>query len=187
MPAGNTYPSRHLVPYPPFQTCLWSICWDQIPRTCHVFTRFFTLKTDLYFLDFDSSTRTCKMVHFYHYSDEQSPLKNFINEDNKFSKLFANFLKNVNFGKSKMNNCRVKSEIGVFVATYLYKIFVLCHTFIFTFGKVTDSQNLQKRNNENGSFFSEFIRLVIGTMFDWIPIGLWVIHFYFRLALHFPY
>ena len=43
-----------------------------------------------------------------------------------------------------MNNCRVKSEIGVFVATYQYKISLLCYTFIFTFGKVTDSQNLQR-------------------------------------------
>ena len=26
--------------------------WDQIPRTCHVFTRFFTLNTPCYFLNF---------------------------------------------------------------------------------------------------------------------------------------
>ena len=33
-------------------TCLCSNCWDQIPRTCHVSTRFFTLNTLWYFLDF---------------------------------------------------------------------------------------------------------------------------------------
>ena len=27
-------------------------CWDQIPRTCHVFTRLFTSNTPWYFLDF---------------------------------------------------------------------------------------------------------------------------------------
>ena len=39
MPAGNAYPSGHLVPSPHFGTCLCSNCWDQVPRTCHVFTR----------------------------------------------------------------------------------------------------------------------------------------------------
>ena len=33
-------------------TCLYSNCWDQIPRTCHVFTRLFTSNTPWYFLDF---------------------------------------------------------------------------------------------------------------------------------------
>ena len=33
-------------------TCLCSNCWDQIPRTCHVFTRLFTSNTPWYFLDF---------------------------------------------------------------------------------------------------------------------------------------
>ena len=51
MPAGNAYPSGHLVP-PPFFTCLCSNCWDQIPRTCHVFTRLFTLISPWYFLHF---------------------------------------------------------------------------------------------------------------------------------------
>ena len=37
------------------QTCFCSNCWDQIPRTCHVFTRLFTLNTPWYFLDFASS------------------------------------------------------------------------------------------------------------------------------------
>ena len=38
---------------PPFLgTCLCSNCWDQILRTCHIFTRLFTLNTPLYFLDF---------------------------------------------------------------------------------------------------------------------------------------
>ena len=36
MPAGNPYP--YLVPSPFFGTCLFSNCWDQIPRTCHVYT-----------------------------------------------------------------------------------------------------------------------------------------------------
>ena len=38
------------VPY--FGTCWCSNCWDQIPRTCHVFTRLFTSNTPWYFLDF---------------------------------------------------------------------------------------------------------------------------------------
>ena len=33
-------------------TCLCSYCWDQIPQTCHVFTRLFTSNTPWYFLDF---------------------------------------------------------------------------------------------------------------------------------------
>ena len=32
----------------PFGTCLCSNCWDQILRTFHVFTRFFTLNTHWY-------------------------------------------------------------------------------------------------------------------------------------------
>ena len=39
---------------PIFGTCLCSNCWDQIPRTCHIFTRLFTLNTPWYFLDFPS-------------------------------------------------------------------------------------------------------------------------------------
>ena len=35
-------------------TCLCSICWDEIPRACHVFTRLFTSNTPWYFLDFAS-------------------------------------------------------------------------------------------------------------------------------------
>ena len=34
---------------PLLRTCLCSNCWDQIPRTCHVFTRPFTLNTPRYF------------------------------------------------------------------------------------------------------------------------------------------
>ena len=47
--------SRERLPFrthgsvPHFGTCLCSNCWDQIPRTCHVFSRLFT---PLYFLDF---------------------------------------------------------------------------------------------------------------------------------------
>ena len=50
--------SRERLPFPTpgsvplFGTCLCSNCWDQIPRTCHVFTRLFTLNTPWYFLDF---------------------------------------------------------------------------------------------------------------------------------------
>ena len=48
--------SRERLPFlgsvPLFGTCLCSNCWDQIPRTCHVFTRIFTLITSWYFLDF---------------------------------------------------------------------------------------------------------------------------------------
>ena len=52
MPAGNAYPSGHLVPSPHFGTCLCSNCWDQIPRTSHVFTRLFISNTPWYSLDF---------------------------------------------------------------------------------------------------------------------------------------
>ena len=37
---------------PLFGTCLCSNCWDQIPRTCHVLTRLFTLNILWYFPDF---------------------------------------------------------------------------------------------------------------------------------------
>ena len=37
--------------YRPF---VFKSCWDQISRTCHVFTRLFTLNTPRYFLDFAS-------------------------------------------------------------------------------------------------------------------------------------
>ena len=40
-----------------FGTWLCSSCWDQIPGTCHVFTRLFTLNTPWYFLDFASLSR----------------------------------------------------------------------------------------------------------------------------------
>ena len=55
MPAGNAYPSGHLVPSSHFGTYLCSNCWDQIHRTCHVFTRLFTSNTPGYFLDFACS------------------------------------------------------------------------------------------------------------------------------------
>ena len=50
--------SRERLPFrtpgsvPHFGTCQCSNCWDQIPRTCHVFTRLFTSNTPWYFLDF---------------------------------------------------------------------------------------------------------------------------------------
>ena len=52
--------SRERLPFrtpgsvPLFGTCLCSSCWDQIPQTCHVFTRLFTLNTPWYFLVFAS-------------------------------------------------------------------------------------------------------------------------------------
>ena len=59
---------------PPFGTCSCSNCWDQIPRTCHVFTRLFTSNTPWYFLDFArlesliciwiSITVLCNLIHF---------------------------------------------------------------------------------------------------------------------------
>ena len=52
MPAGNAYPSGHLVPSHNCWTCLCSNCWDQIHRSCHVFTRLFTWNIHWYFLDF---------------------------------------------------------------------------------------------------------------------------------------
>ena len=70
MPAGSAYPSGHLV-RPLFGVCLCSNCWDQIPRTSHVFTRLFTLNTPWYFLDFASYRRMWKWQlvsprHFFH-------------------------------------------------------------------------------------------------------------------------
>ena len=50
--------SRERLPFrtpgsvPHFGTCWCSNCWDQIPRTCHVFTRLLTSNTPWYFLDF---------------------------------------------------------------------------------------------------------------------------------------
>ena len=35
---------------PLFETCWCSNCWDQIPRTCHVLSRLFTLNIPWYFL-----------------------------------------------------------------------------------------------------------------------------------------
>ena len=37
---------------PHWWTCSCSNCWDQIPRTCHVFTRLFTSNTPWYLLHF---------------------------------------------------------------------------------------------------------------------------------------
>ena len=51
--------SRERLPFrtpgsvPLFGTCLCSNCWYQIPRTCHVFIRLFTLNAPSYFLEFD--------------------------------------------------------------------------------------------------------------------------------------
>ena len=45
-----TLPDTWSVPH--CGTCSRSNCWDQIPRTCHVFTRLFTWNTPWYFLDF---------------------------------------------------------------------------------------------------------------------------------------
>ena len=52
MPAGNAYPSGHLLPSPFFGLACAPIVWDQIPLTCHVCTRLFILNTPMYFLDF---------------------------------------------------------------------------------------------------------------------------------------
>ena len=41
---------------PLFGTCFCSNSWDQFFRTCHVFSRLFTLKTPRYFLDFAFNT-----------------------------------------------------------------------------------------------------------------------------------
>ena len=52
--------SRERLPFqtpgsvPLFETCLCSNCWDQISRTCRVFTRLFTLNTPIWNLNFKS-------------------------------------------------------------------------------------------------------------------------------------
>ena len=59
-----------IISVPPFGTCLCSNCWDHIPRTCHVFTRLFTLNTPWYFLDFASNSNhiiiICMLCHTLH-------------------------------------------------------------------------------------------------------------------------
>ena len=50
--SGESLAFRTLGSVPLFGTCLCSNCWNQIPRTCHVLTRLFTLNTPWYFLDF---------------------------------------------------------------------------------------------------------------------------------------
>ena len=72
MPAGNAYPSGHLVPSPHFGTCLCSNCWDQIPRTCHVFTQLFTSNTPWYFLEFAPMTKYWKVIRPTENSKNQS-------------------------------------------------------------------------------------------------------------------
>ena len=73
MPAGNAYPSGHLVPSPFLGPCLCSNCWDQIPRTCHFFTRFFTSNTPGYFLGFASSIlNTHSLTSVFTAEDTQS-------------------------------------------------------------------------------------------------------------------
>ena len=52
MPAGNAYPSGHLVPSPIFGLANAPIVETKFLDTCHVFTRLFTSNTPWYFLDF---------------------------------------------------------------------------------------------------------------------------------------
>ena len=63
IPAGDAYPSGHLVPSHHCGICLCSNCWDQIPRTCHVFTRLFTSNTPWYFLDFAPYLIVCQCLN----------------------------------------------------------------------------------------------------------------------------
>ena len=59
-----------------------------------------------------------------------------------------NFGKNMIFGNFK-TNCRVNTQICVFVYTYPYKISILFHTFFFSFGKVTGSQKSQEQDKSS--------------------------------------
>ena len=52
MPAGNAYPSGHLIPSPFLGLACTPIVQTQIPLTCHVFTRLFTSNTPWFLLDF---------------------------------------------------------------------------------------------------------------------------------------
>ena len=52
---------------PLFGTCLCSNCWDQIPRTCHVFIRLFILNAPWDFLDFALENVKLKMHHLSWY------------------------------------------------------------------------------------------------------------------------
>ena len=49
---GPSLPFRTPGSVPHCGTWLCSNCWDNCPRTCHVFTRLFTSNTPWYFLDF---------------------------------------------------------------------------------------------------------------------------------------
>ena len=62
------------------------------------------------------------------------------------SRILQTFGENVNFGNFQ-TNCRVNTKNCIFVSTYSYIISVVFHTFFFTFGKVTESQNFKKRQN----------------------------------------
>ena len=59
-----------------------------------------------------------------------------------------------NFGKfgNFQNNRRVNSEICVFVSTYPYNIYVLFHTFFFTFG------NYKELSINGAKLFQEYIK-----------------------------
>ena len=63
------------------------------------------------------------------------------------SSSLQNFRENLNFGNFFQNNCRVNSEICVYVSKYQYKISVLFHTFCVTFGKGTDSECFEYNKN----------------------------------------
>ena len=71
MPAGNPYPFQTPGSVPLLGTCLCFNCWDQIPRTCRVFSWLFTLDTPRYFLNFASMTDECltpstsNLVHWH--------------------------------------------------------------------------------------------------------------------------
>ena len=66
MPAGNAYPSGHLVSSPPlFGTCLCSNCWDQIPRTWPCLYSTFHLEYHLVLSRFCSIT-ICVIVILIH-------------------------------------------------------------------------------------------------------------------------
>ena len=78
------YASRERLPFrtpgsvPHCGTCLCSNCWDQIPRTCHVFTRFFTSNTPWYFLDFAFNvfrSRANSLIYRYLLATFEGPTK----------------------------------------------------------------------------------------------------------------
>ena len=75
-----------------FGTCLCSNCWDQISRTCRVFTRLFTLHNPRYFLDF---AQTRALLKYNTYKSSSYTIMKLLN--NMFDSKYWSFLFSIGF------------------------------------------------------------------------------------------